>query len=161
MAQRRSVGREDAALAVWWRKDRYFCLADGKVLDPRPGGRGGAVDLAALVRSALRSGEHWIFTCTCGAPCCGGYGEPVRVVHDGARIHWHLSPWDPVPWMTFPAWTYREVVRRAVEAALEHPAPGDSPHGILGMGTEGLRAVAAPLLTPLPELDAVSWPLHP
>ncbi len=48
----------------------------------------GTIDIGALLRSTVRSDEHWIFTCTCGEPGCAGIWLPVIVVNDGPYTLW-------------------------------------------------------------------------
>lgn len=139
-------GWDARVLSLHWCRDRYLCLVEGAVVDPRPGKpRAAAVDLGALVRSALAPGLHWIFSCTCGEPCCAGITEPVEVVHRDGEILWYLAS-RPGIWMRFPAGAYQRDVRAALAASLVRPRGGEHPHGILGLSTEALRGEAARLL---------------
>jgi len=47
-----------------------------------------SVDILALHNAAQQSGEHFIWTCACGIPECGGIYHGVRVSHDQDAVVW-------------------------------------------------------------------------
>ena len=46
------------------------------------------IDILALHNSAEKSGEHFIWTCSCGVPECGGIYYGVRVSHTKDAVIW-------------------------------------------------------------------------
>jgi hypothetical protein len=65
------------------RRTRPQILIDGDFIDERL-----PIDLRSLVKSAIRSGQHYIYTCSCGDAGCGGVEEGIRVGHRYGSILW-------------------------------------------------------------------------
>jgi len=67
-------GDTDASWEIWMRLGgRSFMMGD----------RGDStIDLNALILCGLKSGDYFLFTCSCGDPGCGGYWKPFGVIHD-------------------------------------------------------------------------------
>ena len=49
----------------------------------------GPIDLSELERSLAGDGTYFIWTCTCGAPGCGGRTDGVGVKHANGLVRWH------------------------------------------------------------------------
>ena len=54
------------------------------------------IDPAALVASAVMSGEFFIYTCDCGNPACLGIDDGVMISHAPDKVIWQLS--NPISW---------------------------------------------------------------
>lgn len=54
-----------------------------------------AIDYVDLAKSAIAGGDYYILTCSCGFPGCARINEPIKVMHEGGRIYWHVT--DPRP----------------------------------------------------------------
>lgn len=61
-------------------------FVDGARLAP-----GAVVDLRALAKSVQTSGQHWIFTCGCGAPLCADISDPIQVRHSTDVVEWNFN----------------------------------------------------------------------
>ncbi|PHN04173.1 hypothetical protein [Flavilitoribacter nigricans] len=46
------------------------------------------VDPAALLRSLAAEGRYFLFSCTCGAPECGGWEQGIAVSHRDQLTEW-------------------------------------------------------------------------
>lgn len=87
------------------------------------------VDPVDLVMSAGMTGEHFIFTCSCGDPSCVGIDEGVFVTHTEREVRWRVrNPLSWTPEEALPDWThydeyvfdrreYGEAVRAGLETA--------------------------------------------
>jgi hypothetical protein len=65
------------------RRARPQVLINGVPIDePLP------IDLWALVKSAVRSGYHYVYTCSCGIAGCAGIEEGIRVGHRNDKVLW-------------------------------------------------------------------------
>ncbi len=64
-------------------------LVDGVRLAPQA-----LVDLRYLAKSVQTSGNHDIFTCSCGCASCAGIHEPIFVQHLPDAIEWHFNTID-------------------------------------------------------------------
>lgn len=52
---------------------------------------GAVVDLCTLAKSVQTSGQHWIFTCGCGAPLCADISDPIQVRHSKDSVEWNFN----------------------------------------------------------------------
>lgn len=86
------------------------------------------VDPVQLAESATSSGEHYIYTCSCGNPDCIGMDSGIMVSHAGDRVVWNFrTPMSWPPEDKLPDWTQdvefvfdREAYIAAVNTALRH-----------------------------------------
>jgi hypothetical protein len=65
------------------RRAQPLLLIDGEPIEEQL-----PIDLWVLVKSVLRPGRHYIYTCSCGDPGCAGVEEGIRVGHRLGRIIW-------------------------------------------------------------------------
>ena len=64
-----------------------------------------AISLDELVKSLYFEGEHYIFTCGCGASGCVGIDEGVSVSFENDLIHWEVrDPLSTFGYQNFDAW---------------------------------------------------------
>ena len=92
----------------------YGCLlyADEELLSKRY-----AVDYSALARSARYGGNFFIFTCGCGDHGCAGIDAPIKVVHQGDTLSWHITEPLPERHLTFSRAAYRAEALRFLQEA--------------------------------------------
>jgi hypothetical protein len=65
------------------------------------------VDPVDLVMSVGMSGEHYLFTCSCGDPSCVGIDEGVHVTHTEREVRWRVrNPLAFTPEEPLPDWTH-------------------------------------------------------
>ena len=52
--------------------------------------RHATLDYVALVISAFKPGDYYIFNCSCGMPQCASIEHPIAVTHENNVIRWHI-----------------------------------------------------------------------
>jgi hypothetical protein len=50
-----------------------------------------ALDIHALLASVKSSGDHFLLTCCCGDPYCGGIYKPVKVIYSETSVSWSFE----------------------------------------------------------------------
>lgn len=68
------------------------------------------ISLTALANSAVKSGEHFIRTCTCGAPECAGIWRGIETVHEDGLVVWRVRGMRPRRVAVFDREQYRSEV---------------------------------------------------
>lgn len=85
---------------------------------PHPRVETSFLSLGALLRSTHLNDEHFIFTCSCGAPQCSDIWSGVDTVHEDGLLVWRLRSFAPRRLVVFDRDQYREEILTKVRAAL-------------------------------------------
>jgi hypothetical protein len=89
------------------------------------------ISMGRLARSARESDEHYIFTCSCGAPGCAGLTRGVETVHEDGLVVWRIRGIRPRRVVVFDREQYRqEILSKVREALAVHKEMG--PEAYLG-----------------------------
>ncbi len=79
-----------------------------------------------LVNAAIKSGEYWPFTCSCGVPACSGISEPVLSMRCGDSVRWRIIPGEdgikknmPVRYVSYSVEKYLKMVIPLLDAILD------------------------------------------
>jgi hypothetical protein len=76
------------------------------------------IDCEELAKSALQTGDYFIFTGLFRTPSEAGIAEPVRVEHENRKIHWHITDLEPGLFFSFDDWQYRLAVFEGLKRIL-------------------------------------------
>lgn len=78
-----------------------------------------AINVAELLRSTKSSDQHWILTCDCGVPECGGIDHGVDVIHDQGLVLWRGYGLRPRRIFIFDRVQYRDAILKGAREFIE------------------------------------------
>lgn len=102
------------------------------------------IDIGPLVGSLAEPGEHFIVTCTCGYPECGGIWTGIRVDHEGDLIRWTVKEPEPGLSLAFNAAQYKRAIFRLIDdlALIVEEPDGYNEYGFHGFDLQRFTEIA-------------------